>query len=187
VRIRREVLAAVGDPVVMETHCGFGAVYDRCYRGLRFGVAIEKQEDRARAAALRRPAWAVYEGDCVAMLGAGLAADVPVNVLDVDPYGDPWPAVRAFLASRPPPPGPLHVVVNDGLRNYVKLGKAWTSLSLRPIVERRGGDLYDVYLEVCRELMGRIAGEHGYRLAGWEGYYCGKLRNMTHYAARLER
>ena len=174
-------------PVVMETHGGMGKIFSACYRTVSDGVVIEKKPERAAFLARQRPAWFVYEADCVEALRAGVGGVLPVNVLDVDPYGDPWPTIEAFFGSDRDWPATMFVVVNDGLRQGIRMGRAWGVESLRGVVERYGNDLHDVYLDVCRELMSEKAGLAGYDVDRWAGYYCGHQDQMTHYLAVLTR
>jgi hypothetical protein len=186
VSLRLAMLRESVSPLVLETHGGAGEVYKACYRELP-GIVIEKSPAKCELLSSQRPTWPVYEADCVKALRSGLAADRPVNCLDVDPYGDPWPTIAAFLESRTEPVPVLHVVVNDGLKQKVKLACAWDCSSLRPAVDRFGNDLYKRYPEICKFLMEHHAGRAGYRLARWHCYSCGHSGDMTHYLARLER
>jgi hypothetical protein len=170
----------------METHAGLGQIWSACYQGLTDGVAIEKEPARAAHLAKQRPTWAVYQADCVAALAGGAGAHLCVNVVDVDPYGDPWPTIAAYFESQRPFPDTLAVVVNDGLRQKVRIG-AWDVGTLQEIVMEYGNDLDGVYLEVCQELMQRKAAARGYEVERWAGYYCGHAQQMTHYLAILRR
>jgi hypothetical protein len=172
-------------PVVMETHGGLGHVWAACYVGVEQGVVFEKDEDKAGYLAEQRPAWAVYEADCVGALKGGAGAHLEVNVLDLDPYGEPWPAMDAFFESERPRAKRVWVVVNDGLRSKVRVGGAWTTGSLAKMVRRYGNDLKDRYLEICRELLAEKAAQAGYSLSRFAGYYCGHGQQMTHYLALL--
>lgn len=184
--LRKVMLRQLGkQPVVMETHGGMGQVWAACYASLPEGVVFEKDEGRAAHLARQRPTWAVYEADCVEALEGGAGAHLTVDVLDVDPYGEPWPTLRAFFESDRPKAPRLWVVVNDGLRQKVKLGGAWSVGSLASIVERFGNDLHGRYLEVCEVMVGEIAAQAGYSLDRFTGYYCGYLSQMTHYLALL--
>lgn len=188
VRLRRQGLRGMpAPPVVVETHGGHGEVWRRCYQGAPTGACFEEDPGKAVALAAQRPAWAVYEGDCVAALQAGAGAHLRATVLDVDPYGDPWPAIAAFFSSDRPRAPELRAFVNDGLRQKVRLGGAWQVGTLEGVVRRHGNHLYPRYLDVCRELMAEAARPAGYRLVAWAGYYCGALKNMTHYAATLRQ
>lgn len=188
VSLRRVMLSRMTTPpVIVETHGGVGAVFDACYSTLTTGVVFEKDTEKAALLALHRPTWAVYEADCVAAMAAGAGAHLGANVLDVDPYGDPWPAIGAFFGSERPRSQQLYVVVNDGLRKKVQLGGAWHVATLEKIVARYGNQIYQAYLEVCREMMVEQAARAGYTLAAWAGYYCGHNNAMTHYLAVLER
>lgn len=186
--LRIKALREIANPVVMETHAGYGKLFARCYAHLKDGVCFEKKAEKAEALAKQRPTWAVYEADCVAAIRAGVGSHLEVNFLDLDPYGEPWPVLDAFLESERPKPERLVIVVNDGLRQKLKLQGAWKVHSMQAIVARRGnGDIYSQYLDVCRELMQEKAAKAGYRLRRWTAYYAGHNENMTHYAAVLER
>ena len=135
----------------------------------------------------QRPTWAVYEADCVYSLGIGVGSHLEVNLLDADPYGDPWSAIEAFFKSERPRVNKLFVAVNDGLRQKIKMGGAWDVGSLRSAVSKYGNDLHGIYLKVCQELMAEKANLVGYDLTRFFGYYCGHTKQMTHYLAVLER
>lgn len=188
VSLRRNALKEIGEPVVMETHGGFGRIYDRCYYGLEEGVVFEQKPDKAAALALQRPGWAVYETDCVMALTAGIGNHLPVNFIDLDPYGEPWPVLDAFLGSKRVFPQRLAVVVNDGLRQKVKMNGGWDVGSMAGAVAKWGASqMYKNYLAICREMLEEKAGQRGYTLTRWAGYYCGHAKQMTHYAAILEK
>ena len=183
--LRRFAVAQLRDPVVMETHGGYGRLWEACYAHLAHGIVFEKDSERASHLVLQRPSWAVYEADSEAALRLGAGAHLEVNLLDLDPYGDPWPTIAAFFASDRPRAPEMFVVVNDGLRMSARLRTAWHTGSLAPIVGKYGNDLGPVYLDVCEELMRENGAKAGYQLEAFSGYYCGHLGNMTHYLARL--
>ena len=188
VRLRRAVLAACDrPPVVLETHGGWGRIYDRTWFKAEAGVVIEKAEKKAEALALQRPAWRVYEGDSLKSIRAGLARDVRFDVVDLDPYGSPMDYLSALALSAREWPDRWHLVVNDGLRQKCKLGGSWNVKALQQVVQRRGNDLYPVYLDVARELVAEFARTIGFELSAWHGYYTGHLDSMTHYWAVLRR
>lgn len=188
VALRRVMLRQMKKPpVILEAYGGLGHIWAACYSAVPGGVVFEKKADRSVYLAQQRPTWAVYEADCIMAMIEGAGGHLTINVLDVDPYGDPWPAIAAFFESDRPRVGKLFVVVNDGLRQKVRMGGAWSCDSLRSMVERYGNDLHGVYLEVCREMMKEQAAKAGYTLAAWTGYYCGHAKQMTHYLAVLQR
>ena len=185
--LRIKALRELEAPVVMETHAGFGKLYDRCYSHLVEGVAFETNPEKTAKLARQRPSWAVYESDCLMALRAGVGSHLPVNFLDLDPYGEPWPVLDAFLETRRSP-DKLVVVVNDGLRQSLKMNGGWHVKSLQAVVERVGNvGLYERYLEIAQDLVKEKAGKVGYSLVRWTGYYTGHAGQMTHYAAVLER
>jgi len=183
----KELVEIGATPVVLETHGGYGKLYRACYRSVSQGIVLEKDRDRAAFLARQRPMWAVYEADCVDAVRGGVGAHLPVNLLDADRYGDPWPVIEAFFESERPRPGVMLVVVNDGLRQKVRMGGAWSVETLRPMVERYGNDLHPIYLEVCQVLIAEKAAHAGYTVDRFAGYYCGHAKQMTHYLAILHR
>lgn len=189
VKLRRRALKQLAEePVVIETHAGFGRLYSRCYKHVVRGVAFEIKAERTGALALQRPTWAIYEGDCIPALAAGIGSHLTANFIDIDPYGEPWPTIDALFSSKRTWPQRLVVVVNDGLRHKVRIGAGWKVKSLRAAIERHGNaHANDHYLEICRELMAEKAGQAGYELVRWSGYHCGRMQMMTHYAAVFER
>lgn len=187
VALRREMLKSVDAPVIMETHGGTGRLFRACYAGVQEGCVFEKKPERVAFLAYQRPTWAVYEGNCILAIGEGAGAHLLVNVLDVDPWGDPWPVIGAFFESERPRPDKMFVVVNDGSRLGIKMGGAWSVATLHGMVEKYGNDLYAIYLEVCRELMQEKVVQASYRLDRFNGYYCGHSQMMTHYLAVLVR
>lgn len=188
VSLRRNLLKEIANPVVMETHGGMGVIGAQVYFGISSGVVFEKDATKADALAMQRPTWAVYECDCVMALRADVGAHLPVNFLDCDPYGDPWSVIDAFFESNREFPSVLGVAVNDGLRQKMKISGGWNVRSMASVVERHGNRyMYHNYLSVCKELLQEKAGQRGYSLTRWAGYYCGHLGQMTHYAAKLNR
>ena len=188
VQLRLTMLQRLGQvPVVIETHGGLGSIFERCYKAVTGGAVFETDPDKASVLALQRPSWSVYEGDCVSALRAGVGAHLAANVLDVDPYGDPWPTITAFFHSERTRPREMFVVVNDGLRSNVKTGGAWTTSTLAPVVQEFGNDLYHHYLSICRYLMETLSARAGYTVAGFHGYYCGHGDQMTHCLAVLRK
>jgi hypothetical protein len=79
----------------------------------------------------------------------------------------------------------VQVVVNDGSRQRVQIGRASATAALKGVVRRHGNQLYHCYREVARELVEEIVAAAGFSVATWRGYYCGRGNNMTHYWAGL--
>lgn len=186
--LRRAALRELtAEPVVMETHGGAGALYRACYSHIARGVVFEKDPAKCDLLVRQRPTWAVYETDVETALAIGAGAHLDVNFLDMDPYGQPWPTLKAFFTSERPRAPRLVVVVNDGMRQKVRMGGSWSSGSLAPAVARFGNNLNPIYLSVCEWLIAEYAKAAGYALRRFHGYYAGHAGNMTHYAAVLER
>jgi hypothetical protein len=171
------------EPIVLECYGGMGKLFAACYSHLAQGIVIEKNPAKAeRLLSQRGERWSVYQGETVALLRAGLGAHLAVNFLDVDPWGDPWPTIDAFLESERPQPRELMIVVNDGLRQLVQRHGSWTTPTLETAVRKYGNaELYNRYLDVCKQMMTERAVARGYEVRGWTGYY--PTPNMTHYAA----
>ena len=186
VSLRQGVLREIESPVILETHGGYGQLWARCYSHIENGVAIERDHDKAASLARNRPTWAVYQADCVVALASGVGSHLPINFVDLDPWGEPWHAITAFFESDRPWPKRLALVVTDGLRQKLRIA-AWDVASMADMVPKYGNRLGDVYLEVCQELLTEKAAHRGYALRQWAGYYCGHADQMTHYAAVLER
>jgi hypothetical protein len=182
------LLAEIKHPVVMETHGGWGAVWRRCYAHLPDGVVFEKKPEKAETLARQRPTWAVYECDCVFAIREGVGNHLPVNFVDLDPYGEPWPVMDALFQSDRKWPRKLAIAVNDGLRQKLRINGGWDVASLtEKVAEYGSASVHDHYLQICQELVQEKAGQVGYTLTRWAGYHCGSGEQMTHYAAILEK
>jgi len=190
IQLRRRMLAARDPaiaPCILETHGGWGRVFDAVYADVPDGVVFEKNECKAEQLARQRPTWQVYACDCEPPLAAGMECGLVFNVLDVDPYGSPFPVIAAALSNPKTLDGRIDLVVNDGLRNNVRMGGAWPVACLEDIVRDFGNNLYANYLQAAKEKVRRIAADSGYRLTDWYGYHCGNRGDMTHYWATLVR
>lgn len=176
-----------GEPVILETHGGKGRLYLDCYSHVPSGLVIEKDDHKVDILARQRPTWRVYQGESVALIAAGAGSDLPINLVDIDPYGNPWPTIDAFLLSDRERTKEVHLVVNDGLRQKVQRDGSWVVESLKDAVSRWGNDLFPIYVDVCKWMMREKAAHAGYRLSAWAGYYCGYNGQMTHYHAVLKR
>lgn len=185
---RRRALTWLGGAhAVLETHAGRGVIYERVYQNVATGVAIEKDRERAKGLCQQRDHWTVWEGDCVDLLANGAGADREFDLVDVDPYGSPWPTIDAFFTNDRALPDRMAIVVNDGLRQKIRVGGAGDVKAMADMVLKYGNDLHSVYLEVCRELMQNKVQRCGYGVESFTGYYCGSSQQMTHYVALLSR
>lgn len=185
--LRRRALALIGaSDHVLETHGGWGRVGERLYMG-HSGTVVEKDAKKSAHLSATRPRWRCYQADSEKVLRAGLCSDTPFALVDIDPYGSPFDVIDALFSSPRQWPESVQLVVNDGMRQKVKLGGAWHVGVLREAVDRRGNDLYPIYLDVVRELIATSVLRAGFSVAGWVGYYTGHGNNMTHYWANLVR
>lgn len=185
--IRLKALDLIDEtPIVMETHGGKGEIYNACYWNMDTGIVFEKLPDKADVLAKQRPSWRVYEADCEVALKNGIGADLPITLLDIDPYGEPWHVIDAFFTSERAFASKMVVVVNDGLRQKLRI-KSDNVQSMQGMVLKYGNKLAARYLQVCRELMEAKVGQAGYSMTDFRGYYCGNLKAITHYYASLNR
>lgn len=180
-------------PIVLETHGGWGHMYADCYTHIAQGLVCEKNPQKAEKLMRQRGhKWGVFETDVNKALAAGLGNHLEVNFLDVDPYGDPWPTIDAFLESERTLPPVLMIAVNDGLRFLAQRQRGWTSKTLEPIVRKYGNSaLYERWHDICKEMFAERAQNAGYRVEGWtcysperSDYYSG---HITHWAGLLLR
>ena len=172
---------------ILETHGGKGRVWERVYSGFS-GVVIEKNPDKTEFLVIQRPTWKVYEGDSVRLLFGGLCRAEAFSVIDVDPYGEPWPIFRALVERHDAWPSSFGIAVNDGLRQKLKLGGGWNVNSVKHLAERYGNRaMYSNYLAVCKVMIEEMFAPLGFSITWWHGYYCGANNDMTHYAAVLTR
>jgi len=184
--MREILLKEIENPIVMETHAGFGKLYERLYSHVEQGVAFEKDENKCAVLAIQRPTWAVYNNDSKVMLEAGVGFHVPVNFFDLDPYGDPWPHIDAVLMNSDKIPDFFGMAVNDGLRRFVMLGGGWKS-SVSSYLVRYGSQAAKKYPEICREIMIDKLAEAGFDLSRWAVHSSGHGGQMTNYVAVAER
>lgn len=187
VSLRVKLLYSIDNPVVLETYGGTGEIFKQCYAHLSEGIVFEEDFLKAAWLCWQRPSWSVYQFDCISAVRAGAGSHLEINLLDVDPYGSPWPVLEAFFVSERPRASRLWIVVSDGLRQKLSRGGGWSVKRLQPVVERWGNRLHGRYLEVCEELMVECVGQAGYRLASFDGYYCGIQKQRTHYVAEVSR
>lgn len=186
VRLRRRLLEELSELRIIETHGGTGEIYRETYTAAKTGVVFDTDTIKAKLLSRQRPHWAVYEADCVDGLKNGLGELFDATLIDVDPYGQPWPILEtvfenAMLADR------VGIAVNDGLRQKLKMNGGWTVESLRPQVEKYGNQtLYMNYLDICEEKLETLIPEN-YSLEAFGGYYTGHGKQITHYGAILER
>jgi hypothetical protein len=158
------------------------------YSEIAQGVAFDEKPAKAELLAIQRPTWSVFESDCVESIRAGAGEHLEINLIDIDPYGEPWPMVEAWFASERPWPDRIGFAINDGVRMKLKITGGWDVESLKPAVQHFGNStMYGDYLSVARWNLKRLALLREYELAHWTGYYCGHGDCMTHYAAVFDR
>lgn len=185
--VRHELMRVLPPSAVLETCGGSGGMYNDCYRGLP-GVVIEKNTRKAEALAEQRPTWAVYEGDAEKIVAAGAGFHLHISFVDIDPYGDPWPLVDAVFSRAKDLPDTWGLVVNDGLKRFLMLGRAWKLERFRKYVEEHGNkNIPGMYPQICREMIEQKAHACGAGLSWWLCRSGGHGRQMTHYAAVISR
>jgi hypothetical protein len=176
------------EPVILETHGGLGKVFERVYPDVKRGIVFETDQTKAEHLCRQRPSWSVYQAKAEASLEGGAGAHLAVNLIDCDPYGEPWPSLDAFFSSDRPRVERIGIAVNDGLRQKLRLQGGWAVHSMRQAVEKWGNaQLCERYLEVCRWKLEQIVARQDYALTHWTGYHCGNNGDMTHYAGIFTR
>jgi hypothetical protein len=188
-RQRRAALRLLGaPPVIMECYGGWGRLGQQLYDQVQDGITFEKDPNKVAALAQLRPTWRVYECDTVYAIENGAGADMPINFLDVDPYGDPWPTIKAFFVSHRQRSDRIVVAVHDGFRTFALRGRAWASETLAPLVARYGnGRIGTEYLNMAHILMNEHAALAGYTVTYFHGFYTGHNQQTTLYTALLTR
>jgi len=189
VRLRNRVLSWSGTAVdVLETHGGFGRVYERTWYRATRGAVIEQEADKVEHLARQRPSWSVYEGDSLKALRAGLFRSRAFDIVDIDPFGSSLDYMAEMFAPERARPAAWWMVVNCGLRHTLELKQAWRVNALQDLAKRHGAtaDYFHRYLDAVQVLMREHAAKVGQRVAWFDGYYCGHAHQMTHYAARIE-
>jgi hypothetical protein len=95
---------------------GGGRLYEACWSRAGGGATIDKDEVKAREAAILRPHWAVGQGDAIRVIEAGWLRAVPFAVVDIDAWGAPWDALRAWCASDRRRAQITNIFLTDGYR-----------------------------------------------------------------------
>ena len=186
--LRRKLRREIEDPIVLETHGGYGELFNKVYADVPQGVVFETKPEKTDHLCEQRPTWAVYEVDCLKALQAGVGFHIPINFVDVDPYGDPWPVISAVLDNAQSLPDRWGLVVNDGLRRFLMLGRGWKSRSVDAWVQKIGNEqVAKQYPDICYELLREKAAGVGFDIDLWACNSCGHGGQMTHYAAVLVR
>jgi hypothetical protein len=187
INVRKRLMDRIAPLAILETHGGSGGIYRRLYSEYR-GMTIEMDLKKAAALAEQRPHWAVYCGDAVKLVGAGCGFHLPVNFVDIDPYGSPWEILEALFSVSERLPDRFGIAVNDGLKRYFQVGGAYKFERMTPYVERLGNDaIAGMYPEICRDMIEGMAGAVGLSLDWWFVCSGGHGGQMTHYAAVLVR
>jgi len=149
---------------------------------------FESNAKKVEHLAAQRPTWAVYECHAETALRGGVGFHLPVNFVDVDPYGEAWGVCEALFGNANHLPDRWALAVNDGLKRYLMLGRGWKSLAVKRFVGQLGNDgVVAEYLSICRILIDELAAEAGFWVSRWAVNSCGHGGQMTHFGAVLER
>ena len=150
--IRRTAIGLVDMPNVLQCHAGFGKMTDAVFQDLP-GLMIEKTPETIDKLYKNHSNKAVYEGDSLAYL-EGLKTH-SFSVIDIDPFGDPFPHLSALIALTPQV-SKIAVVITDGLIQFAKLGQASKTKSLEPAVKLFGANVYPNYEASVKEIVNVI-------------------------------
>ncbi len=178
--LRREALAACKrkPPFVLDAFAGLGEMHRALYSDLN-GVAIDNDPNRAGLLPFARPTWTCLDADAVSAIENGLLAQYDFDLIDLDPYGNPWPAVLAVIASIR---REVVLIVTDGMRSKIRISDGFAIKSIAPMLQRFGASLHDRYLDACRW---RLENE-GARVLQFRGAYAGANKAMTYWWAGIE-
>lgn len=181
--IRLAALKRLESPVVLETHAGLGNMRESCYSGLP-GILCEKNEGRAECLAEKFPEVPVYCGDSIKVAYPDDIGPVVPNLIDVDPFGDPWPHLTALM-NAPWLPDRAVFVVTDGLIQSVRLSNQWIKGSLRPAYEKLGQtSIFKSYDKAVASALEFYAAEAGLTA---EFFAFRWFPNVCYYAFETER
>ncbi len=188
-RWRREALRHLSaEPVICEAYGGWGRVGQAVYRDVRHGVVLEKVSAKAATLALLRPTWSVYEGDTLRMLRAGAGRHLPINFLDLDPYGEPFTTLEAFFSAERQIADRIVIVAHDGMHRLVKMGRAWSVQILEPVVAEFGNSFVkEHYGEASILLVARMLEQYGYSVSDWRWASGGDRKKNAHFLAVVDR
>lgn len=185
--MRQRLLEKVESPRILETHGGKGGLGKSLYLSYP-GVVFEKNPAKTPYLLEQRPHWAVYEGDCVKALEAGIGFHHKPNFIDCDPYGSPWPVLRAIFKNGDKLPALVGVAVNDGLREKAIIGGSWNCKDLAPYARKYGNaNVNKLWFEIVRELFEETISVAGYALEEWMIMKSGHHGMMTQYAAIIKK
>ena len=172
----------------METHGGSGVLFNACYKSVEHGVVFEKNETKVISLAQQRPTWLVYETDCIPAIAGGVGDHLPINFFDLDPYGSPWDVVATIFDHWKYLPQKFALAITDGQRQKTRVKGSWNIKNLKAFVGTYGNDqIFANYKEIFEALFVAMAAPRGFTIKKWTAYYCGTLKNMTHFGAVLER
>lgn len=167
---------------MLETHGGTGRLYEACYHEIDRGIVCEINEKRAYVLARQRPAWLVCCNDARDICATGMLGKMQVDLVDIDPYGDPWPYTMAAMAALN---GMSYwVVVQDGLPAKLKVSVRDVK-SVRPALGKFGSDIHSQYDQVARFLVEREAERLGCSLGQWV-WPAIRVNRRAHYAFEIK-
>lgn len=182
---RQRVLSKIANPKILETHGGKGAIGKALYLQYQ-GVVFEKNPEKTKYLLEQRPHWAIYEGDCIPALTAGIGFHITPNFIDCDPYGSPWPILKAIFSHGDQLADTVGIAVNDGLRRKVQLGGSWSCEILKPYVLSHGNAWINKNWEiVVRDLFEKTV--VGFEVCEWLIMSSGHGGAMTQYGAIIKK
>lgn len=167
IRLRQRIVARLPDMArVLEGYAGTGRMYRACYSALA-GACMDNDQRKVQAAALERPRWSCYQADTPTALERGWAAWYPWDLVDLDTWGEPWTAFRAWCRSDRRRAETTHVVLTDGYASRASVSTPcralWPDLprGLRLNVPR------DAYRRVVEERVTGWVEAAGLTIAAW--------------------
>jgi hypothetical protein len=164
--VRQRVAGLLGNSAeILETFSGEGLMYDGCW-SMFSGACIDSDAAKARDSARSRPRWRTYCGDTGRALSAGWLSSVAFDVVDIDPYGEPWPYVRAFFDTERAMPDQWWLILTDGYWPQMNRSGMSKTLFGDRCGQRISGVSAASYIEMSRDFIGGEAERVGFVVGG---------------------
>lgn len=157
--LRREALAMVSQPRVLDLFAGRGMMYRAVWHEAAAYVGSDKDLNQV----LRHPAACHHAPASILLRALDLSA---FNIFDLDAYGSPWEEVTILAARRRLVPGErVAVVITDGSPRRAMLGLVAHALAALAGVEPETHGAHRRWPILVRQAMGEVARRMGGRLS----------------------
>lgn len=147
--------------LVLELFAGKGAMFRHVWSRAHFGACMDVEPEKVAAAAMEREGWACYKGNAIRALEHGFMGHVPWDIVDIDAYGSPWEAVRAWFTSARDRATTTTLIVTDGVWSKFGVGGIPKVLTTHDKEDRKNGWTIDMYFERVRSKLDLWASDAG--------------------------